>query len=289
MREPRERALRHRAPAVADGEGRACARPVLARASRRFDRWPPCSSDSVGGPVLKTLSLAVTLWRTHLGRNAQDPCELCFATVVADPTQELAMAVAVLSPSVEVLIGQALDYDFVKVHLRMPTGPRDGISASRSGCSRNGSPRTCTGDHEEPVPIADRRSCAAVCGCGRQPGCGLNRSAMDKRSYGSGRLFVRADGKGRERWYGSWWAGTTRVQRKVGPKRAPGTTIGLTRIQAERELRKRIDHDLVLAAGERKTLAEAGRLYVDHLEHVMDRKRSTIHYYGGYLSRRGPR
>ncbi len=62
-------------------------------------------------------------------------------------------------------------------------------------------------------------------------------------------------------------------------------TIGLTRVQAERELRKRIDHDLVLAAGERKTLAEAGALYVDHLEHVMDRKRSTIQDYRGYLRR----
>ena len=108
---------------------------------------------------------------------------------------------------------------------------------------------------------------------------------MDKRSYGTGRLFVRADGKGRESWYGSWWAGTTRVQRKIGPKRATGTTIGLTRVQAERELRKRIDHDLVLIGGERKTLAEAGGLYVDHLEHVMDRKRSTIQDYRGYLSR----
>ena len=108
---------------------------------------------------------------------------------------------------------------------------------------------------------------------------------MDKRSYGTGRLFVRADGKGRESWYGSWWAGTTRVQRKIGPKRATGTAIGLTRVQAERELRKRIDHDLVLAGGERKTLAEAGGLYVDHLEHVMDRKRSTIQDYRGYLSR----
>jgi integrase len=108
---------------------------------------------------------------------------------------------------------------------------------------------------------------------------------MDKRSYGTGRLFVRADGKGRESWYGSWWAGTTRVQRKIGPKRAAGRAIGLTRVQAERELRKRIDHDLVLIGGERKTLAEAGGLYVDHLEHVMDRKRSTIQDYRGYLRR----
>jgi len=108
---------------------------------------------------------------------------------------------------------------------------------------------------------------------------------MSKRSYGSGRLFVHTDKTGKESWYGSWRAGTTRVQRKVGPKRAPGSTAGLTRVQAERELRKRIDHDMVLAAHERKTLAEAGALYIDHLEHVMDRKRSTIQDYRGYMSR----
>ncbi len=110
-----------------------------------------------------------------------------------------------------------------------------------------------------------------------------NRAVMAKRSYGSGRLFVYKDKTGTESWYGSWRAGTRRVQRKIGPKRSQGSTSGLTRVQAERELRKRIDHDLVLATAERKTLADAGALYIDHLEHVMDRKRSTIQDYRGYL------
>jgi Phage integrase family len=94
-----------------------------------------------------------------------------------------------------------------------------------------------------------------------------NRAVMAKRSYGSGRLFVYEDKTGRESWYGSWRAGTRRVQRKIGPKRSQGSTSGLTRVQAERELRKRIDHDLVLATAERKTLADAGALYIGHLEH----------------------
>jgi len=110
-----------------------------------------------------------------------------------------------------------------------------------------------------------------------------NRAVMAKRSYGSGRLFVYKDKTGKESWYGSWRAGTRRVQRKIGPKRSQGSTSGLTRVQAERELRTRIDHDLVLATAERKTLADAGALYIDHLEHVMDRKRSTIQDYRGYL------
>jgi integrase len=107
--------------------------------------------------------------------------------------------------------------------------------------------------------------------------------ALGERSYGSGRLFVYKEKTGKESWYGSWRAGTRRVQRKIGPKRSQGGTSGLTRVQAERELRKRIDHDLVLATAERKTLADAGALYIDHLEHVMDRKRSTIQDYRGYL------
>lgn len=69
-----------------------------------------------------------------------------------------------------------------------------------------------------------------------------NRAVMAKRSYGSGRLFVYKDKTGKESWYGSWRAGTRRVQRKIGPKRSQGSTSGLTRVQAERELRKRIDH-----------------------------------------------
>ena len=46
---------------------------------------------------------------------------------------------------------------------------------------------------------------------------------MGRRSYGSGRLFARADSGGRETWYGSWWAGEVRVKRRIGPKRRPGT------------------------------------------------------------------
>ena len=108
---------------------------------------------------------------------------------------------------------------------------------------------------------------------------------MAKRSYGSGSLFVHTDKTGKESWYGSWRAGSRRVRRKIGPKRAAGATRGLTRVQAERELRKRIDNDLILNAGDRKSLGEAGTLYIDHLEHVMDRKRSTLQDYRGYLRR----
>ncbi len=59
-----------------------------------------------------------------------------------------------------------------------------------------------------------------------------------KRSYGSGRLFVRADSTGRETWYGSWRVDGRRVKRRIGLKRRPSMADGLTRTQAEAELRR---------------------------------------------------
>ncbi len=107
----------------------------------------------------------------------------------------------------------------------------------------------------------------------------------DRRSYGSGRLFEVADKAGRVSWYGSWWSGGTRVKRKIAVKRTPGTADGVTRVQAEKELRKRIERDVIVATAARRTFGEAGSAYVDHLEHVMERKRSTIQDYRGHLRR----
>ncbi|MGA9314389.1 MAG: site-specific integrase, partial [Solirubrobacteraceae bacterium] len=108
---------------------------------------------------------------------------------------------------------------------------------------------------------------------------------MSRRSYGSGRLFERADAAGQVSWYGSWWSGGTRIKRKIAAKRTPGTADGLTRAQAEKELRKRIERDVIVSTAARRTLDEAGGAYVDHLEHVMERKRSTIQDYRGHLRR----
>src|ERR1017187_2720271 len=108
---------------------------------------------------------------------------------------------------------------------------------------------------------------------------------MGRRSYGSGRLFERTDAAGRVSWYGSWGAGGTRGKRKNAARRTPGTADGLTRAQAEKELRKRIERDVIVPGAARRTLEEAGGACVDHLEHVMERKRSTIQDYRGHLRR----
>jgi integrase len=104
-----------------------------------------------------------------------------------------------------------------------------------------------------------------------------------KRSYGTGRLYVVVDRGGRASWYGSWRVGGSRVNRKLW--RTPGNADGLTRVQAERELRRQVDATIIVAKGQRRTVGEAGDAYIAHLENVMERKRTTIADYRGYLRR----
>jgi integrase len=84
---------------------------------------------------------------------------------------------------------------------------------------------------------------------------------MHKRSYGTGSLFVKAGN-----WHGRWRVGDRRRQRKLGPVRTPGSRDGLTKAQAERELRRRVDAEGAAPAGGRVTVAEAGERLIDHLE-----------------------
>jgi integrase len=98
---------------------------------------------------------------------------------------------------------------------------------------------------------------------------------MARRSYGSGSLYVRQDTAGRETWYGHWRQNGRQVKRKVGPKRAPGSREGLTRRQAEAELRRLIDTTQVKPrAGEALTIGEASARYIVQAER-RGRKRST--------------
>lgn len=97
-----------------------------------------------------------------------------------------------------------------------------------------------------------------------------------RRSYGTGSLYVRADSTGRETWYGRWHSNGRRVKRRVGPKRADGTRDGLTRTQAEAELRRLMAEIQVTApVGHSLTVAAAGERYRRHLKRA-GRKRSTL-------------
>ena len=79
-----------------------------------------------------------------------------------------------------------------------------------------------------------------------------SRNANSRRAYGSGSLTVRAGTDGSETWYGLWRANGRRVKRRIGPKRQPGSSDGLTRTQAEAKLRRLIDEtEVAPPAGER--------------------------------------
>jgi hypothetical protein len=95
--------------------------------------------------------------------------------------------------------------------------------------------------------------------------------------------LVRTDAAGRESWYGQWRSGDALVKRKLGAKRRAGEGTGLTKAQAEAELRRRIEAERPSASPhERPSVEEAGRRYLNHLASV-GRKRSTLMDYESHL------
>ena len=97
-----------------------------------------------------------------------------------------------------------------------------------------------------------------------------------RRSYGTGSLTVRADSAGRETWYGKWHSNGRRVKRRVGPKRAEGGRDGLTRAQAEAELRRLMaEVQVTPAVGHSSRSPRPASATCAHLERA-GRKRSTI-------------
>jgi hypothetical protein len=97
-----------------------------------------------------------------------------------------------------------------------------------------------------------------------------------RRSYGSGRVYVRTDSAGRKTYYGSWWTNGRRVNRRLGAKRVRGSREGLTAAQAEAELRRLIREVSPSAANpDRLDVGEVGRRYRAHLA-ALGRKRSTL-------------
>jgi hypothetical protein len=97
-----------------------------------------------------------------------------------------------------------------------------------------------------------------------------------RRSYGSGRLYTRSDRNGRETYYGSFYVNGRRINRRLGPRRAPGATNGLTQPQAEKELRRvmEIAAPSVRLGGERMTVEDVSARYIAHAER-RGRKLST--------------
>lgn len=99
----------------------------------------------------------------------------------------------------------------------------------------------------------------------------MSNSQPNRRSYGTGSLFERNGS-----WYGQWRSNGRQVKRRIGPKRVPGSRDGLTRTQAETELRRLIGEVQVKpCVGERLTIAEVSERYVVRARR-RGRKRSTL-------------
>src|SRR4051794_5386041 len=74
---------------------------------------------------------------------------------------------------------------------------------------------------------------------GEAPMASSNGNA--RRSYGSGNLYIRTDAAGRESWHAQWRDKSGRRPRAVlGLVRQPGSREGITRTQANAELRRRM-------------------------------------------------
>jgi hypothetical protein len=72
-----------------------------------------------------------------------------------------------------------------------------------------------------------------------------------RRSYGTGSLYFRTDTAGRETWYGHCRANGRQINRRIGPTRVDAGRDGLTRTQAEAELRRGREHSAERVLGYR--------------------------------------
>jgi integrase len=114
----------------------------------------------------------------------------------------------------------------------------------------------------------------------------MSLSSKTRRPAGTGALFVRADSAGRETWYGKWRVAGSQVKRRLGLRRLPGSTIGLTAREAESALRRAIEETTNLPPPqERIDFAEAAQRYVAHTQHVLRRKPTTIADYRSMVRR----
>lgn len=100
-----------------------------------------------------------------------------------------------------------------------------------------------------------------------------------RRAYGTGSLYPVAGSGGRETWYGRWYVGRRRVQRRIGPKRQLGDKVGLTKAEAEAELRRiRLATEEAPPPEMTVMVDEAAQHLMRHLE-AIDRKPSTLATY----------
>jgi hypothetical protein len=110
----------------------------------------------------------------------------------------------------------------------------------------------------------------------------MEDKASMRRPHGTGTLYVQARANCREVWYGRWYLGGRRVNRRLGPKLRRSTGKGLNRTQAEAELRRLMVRERPPEAGASVSFASAAELMLRELE-SLGRKATTLDNYRAIL------
>jgi integrase len=101
---------------------------------------------------------------------------------------------------------------------------------------------------------------------------------MTRRNYGTGSLFTE-----RGKWYGQWRVGGRQVKRAIGPKRQPGSREGLTRRQAEAELRRKMETSRPAPRTDGVSFEDAAREYLRFVGDVRKIDLKTLSDYRGVI------
>lgn len=99
--------------------------------------------------------------------------------------------------------------------------------------------------------------------------------APRRRSHGTGTLHVQTRANGRQLWFGRWYAGHLRRNRRIGLKRKRGTGRGMTKVEAEAELRRMMLADRPPQLGDEISFEVAAELMLRELEEI-GRKQTTL-------------
>jgi hypothetical protein len=110
----------------------------------------------------------------------------------------------------------------------------------------------------------------------------MEDKASMRRPHGTGTLYVQERANGREVWYGRWYLGGRRVNRRLGAKLRRGAGEGLNRTQAEAELRRLMVRERPPQAGASVSFASTTELMLQELE-PLGRKATTLDNYRAIL------
>jgi len=113
-------------------------------------------------------------------------------------------------------------------------------------------------------------------------GGAMSQKTSSRRAHGTGTLYSQERASGQEFWYGRWYLGGRRVNRRLGPKRRRGTGEGLNRTQAEVKLRELMVRERPPAPGSLVSFASAAELMLRDLE-ALGRKPTTLDNYRSIL------